>query len=208
MQGIIAHLVHQPVGRHGGGHVAGFQGNHDIVKARFLQQLHVIQGAVHHALGGKAAVLGQDVLFQGTGVDPDADGHMVHLGAVRHPAHLLRAADVAGVDAHFVNAVFHGGDGQRVVKMNVRHQRHRALIHQPPHRPGARPIVHRNAHQIAPRRRQLPDLLQGGGHVPGVRIGHGLNGNRRAAADQYAARLYLFCCAHNALRLSFGCCCT
>ena len=179
--------MHQPVGLNGQWHVAGLERNHDVIKVRFLQQLHVAQRAVHHALGSQPAVFGKNVLFQGTGVHPDADGHVVGLGAVRHPAHLVCPANVAGVDAHFVDAVLHGGDGQGVVKVNVRHQGHRAGVHQCANRPGARPVVHRHAHQVAPRRCQPLDLIQGGGHVPGVRVGHGLNGDRGPAADQYAA---------------------
>ena len=107
---------------------------------------------------------------------------MVHFQAVGQFAHARLAADVAWIDAHFGDAVFHRLYGQPVVEMDVRHQGHGAAVHQRAHRAGALLVVHRNAHQIRPRAGQRANLRQRGLHVPRVRIGHRLHGYRRAAA--------------------------
>ena len=44
----------------------------------------VPQGAFHHGLGRGAAVCFGQVLFQGTGIDADADGNAVVPGGVHH----------------------------------------------------------------------------------------------------------------------------
>ncbi len=150
------------------------------------------KGAFAQALRGNAAVFGQNVLFQGTGVHPDTDGDMVALQTVRHQLHLVLPADVAGVDAELVDAVFQRPDGQTVVKMDVCAQGHRALVHQRPHRLHAVLVIHRHPHQLGPGLRQTLNLGQGRLRVLRPRVGHGLNGNRRPAADLQIPSKYCF----------------
>src|SRR5699024_12551117 len=54
--------------------VGALDGDDDVVKVELFQQADVVEGAFHHGLGHRRAVLGQDVLFQAAAVDPDADG--------------------------------------------------------------------------------------------------------------------------------------
>ena len=51
------------------------------------------------------------------------------LHTVGENTHVLLSADVAGVNAQFVNAVFHRLDGELVIKMNVGDQRNGAPVH-------------------------------------------------------------------------------
>ena len=147
------------------------------------------QGALHQAFRRWSAVFFQQMLFRGAGVDPDADRNAVPLRAVRHQANPFFPADVAGVDPHLGDPVLHGLDGQPVVKMNVRHQRYGASVHQRPNRLRAGLVIHADPHQVAAGRGQRANLGQGRFHVPGVRIRHGLHQHRMPAAQQKIAYL-------------------
>ena len=54
----------------------------------------------------------------------------MRLNAIRQDTHVLFAADVAGVDAQLVNAVFHRLDGELVIEMDIGDQRNGAAVHQ------------------------------------------------------------------------------
>ena len=183
MQGIIRLLRRQLVGRYRQRHTAGLQGQHNIMKTGFFQQTGMAQGAVQHSPGGHAALPAQNILLDAAGVHADADGHMMHSGAVRHPAHLFHAADIAGVDAHLGYAPLDGPHRQIGPEVDIRHQRHRRTVHNGGQRFQAVLIVHAQTHDVAPGLRQLPNLLQRGRSVPAVRIGHALHAHRRAAAN-------------------------
>ena len=61
------------------------------------------QGRLHHGLGSRMAVFCQELLFQGTGIDADADRHLPLSGGLHHLRHLPSFADVAGIEAQPVN---------------------------------------------------------------------------------------------------------
>src|SRR5699024_2810315 len=72
-----------------------------------------------------------------------------------------------------------------------------AFVHQRAHVAGANLVVDRDAHDLRPGVREGADLGDGGRRVARVGVGHGLNGDGRAAADLYIARENSFC-IHNA----------
>ena len=137
MQRIIALRAGQPIRRDGIRHVARLHGEHHVVKAAVFQHFRVRQRAFHHALRGRPAVFGEDILLYRAGVHADAHRDMMRLDAVRQNTHVLFAADVAGVDAQLMDAVFHRLDGELVIKMDVGDQRNGAGVHQRAHRVGA-----------------------------------------------------------------------
>ena len=108
---------------------------------------------------------------------------MVRFGAVRHDPDPLLAADVPGIDPHLGNAVLHGPDSQPVIKVDVRHQRHRTPVHQVAHRLRAGRIIDAHPDQVASRLRQRPDLRQRCFHIPCIRIGHALHQDRVSPAQ-------------------------
>ena len=152
----------------------------------------MIQGALHQGLRGGGAVLCQDVLFQGAGIDPNADGDFFLAAGVSHSLYPAFVPDVAGVDTNLVNPGSYAFQSQAVVKMDVRHQR--------------------NAHPFLDGGDQSHGLLvgdcrpqnltagllqaQGLGHatlsVRGGYIEHGLHRDGRAAANGDVPRQYLF----------------
>ena len=81
------------------------------------------KGAFHQGLRGGMAVLFQELFVQAASVDADSNGDFFAFAYVRHGLDPVCSSDVSGIDANFRGAAFCGGDGQTVIKMNVRHQR-------------------------------------------------------------------------------------
>ena len=153
------------------------------MKPRLLQKPGVSQRASEHAARRHAALLGQNLLFHAAGIDADADGHMVHFGAVCHTPHLTHAADVAGVDAHLGDAALHGSHGQVGPVVDIRHKRHGRPFDDGGQRLQALLVVHAQAHDVASGLGQGAHLGKGGCGIAGIGVGHALHGDGRAAAD-------------------------
>ena len=79
-------------------------------------------GALHQGFRRGMAVFLQELFVQAAAVDPDPDGNVLALAHLHHRLHPVFPANVAGVDADLRRAAFRCGNGQLVVKMNVRHQ--------------------------------------------------------------------------------------
>ena len=193
MEGIAGLFVHQPVCLHHEGHIAGLHGHANVVKSVLFQQDDVGKGALHQGLRRGMAVFFQQRLIQAAAVDADTDGNMVGLAAVHHRPDVAFAADVTGIDADLRRATFGSGNGQTVVKMDVRHQRQRR-----PLRNGAKGlrrlhIQHRQADNVTAGLFQRANLLQTTLHVRVGTVEHGLDGHRCAAADLHSADGDLSC---------------
>ena len=64
---------------------------------------------------GDAAVLLEQVEFDGAGVDADPDGDLMSLTGVGHEPDFVFPTDVAGVDTDLVDARLDGGEGEFIV---------------------------------------------------------------------------------------------
>ena len=78
-------------------------------------------GAFHHGGRRRPSVLLQEVLLQGTRIDPDADSNVSRLGRLDDGTD-SRSIRIARIDANPVGAVAHGRKGQTVVEVNVRNE--------------------------------------------------------------------------------------
>ena len=116
--------------------------------------------------------------------DSEADGG--------HVFYFLFPADIAGIYAHLVGAVFDGGHRQRGRKMNIRHERQRNALLYGPHRRRVRLVGYRRAHDFAARLFQRVDLPYGSLDVRRLRRRHRLDLHAGAAADLYPADKYPF----------------
>ena len=101
------------------------------------------------------------------------------------------AADVAGVDADLGRTAFRRGDGKAVVKVDVRHERQRRTRRDCSKPLCSRLIRHGKARQLTPGRLERGDLGKAALHVRCGGVQHGLDRDRRAAADAHAARIDL-----------------
>ena len=150
----------------------------------------MVQSALHHGLGHRGAVLGQDVLFQAAAVDPDPDGDVPGLAGPDHFLHPAVVPDVAGVDADFVHTHRRAGQGRPVVKVDIRHN---GDVHRPFHRLDAFGILGGGAGhpQNLAARRLAPFGL---GHVPldvlDGDIEHGLDRDGVGTADGHISDFY------------------
>ena len=217
MQGVVAAPGQFPVDGDEGLHAAHLAGDDDAVvgQAQGLGRLGALQGGAdeglaHDRLGGQGigagGVLvheaGQEGLVEAAPVDADAHRLVVTHGGLDEGGELLvalgAAAHVARVDAQL------GEGGHRLgvfvhqavaVEVEVAHQGHgqalglqaRADLGQGGH---GRLGVDGDAHQFGAGAVQLGHLGDGGVHVGGVGVGHGLHHHRGAAAEGDALHVH------------------
>jgi hypothetical protein len=74
--------------------------------------------------------------------------------------------------------------------MNVRNERRGYSIFDRPKSFSRLKIRHGEADNLAPRVKKLLDLCDGGSNVPGVRVGHGLDGNGRISTNGNGSDMY------------------
>ena len=187
VQRIIAALRRQLVGGNRQAHVRRLHGQHNVLEADFLQHPRVIQRAFHQPLGARLPVLRQNILLNRPGVHTDANRDVVRLCRRRQFPNVRFAADIAGIDAQLVDAVFRRGNGKAVVEMDIRHQRHGRAVHQRADGAGAILVVHADAHDVAARFRQGANLPKRRLCVARVGVRHGLHPDRVVSAQRQVA---------------------
>ena len=147
--------------------------------------------ARHHELLGlrKLVALG-DILLERAGVDADANRTARGTRSIDHRVNLGPIADIAGIDAQFGGTGLDGADGELIVKVNIGDNRHRRLGTD-----GTEALErglggYAHAHDIAARLRKRTHLCKRCLGIGGIGAGHGLNHDRRAAADLHAAHMH------------------
>ena len=149
---------------------------------------------IHHA--------GEQLLIEAAPVHADAHRLVVLQRDLDDVGELLVAlvaeADIAGIDAVFRERLGAGRKGREQLVADIveiaddrhihahreepvsdmRHSRRRLLA------------IHRDAHQLRARLRELRHLLHGGLHVGGIGVRHRLHDDGRAPADGHAANLH------------------
>ena len=180
----------QAVGRKRAGDVGGLDRDLDVVEVLGLEQRDVRQGAFDESLGGRAAVLVEQMRLERPGVDADADGHAAGLGRCGDGADTLGAADVAGIDAQAVDAGLERLEREAPIEMDVRDERHAlGLAADLGEGGGGLGIRNGEAHDVAARGHRLADAIHRGRNVARVGVRHRLDGDGRSAADGHAAEL-------------------
>ncbi len=150
-------------------------------------------GALRHGFGGDAAVLLEQVEFDGPGVDADPDGHLVRLARVGHEPDLVLSADVAGVDADLVDARLDGGEGEFIVHLDVRDDGHPDVFFQSFDGLDIFHVRDRKADELAAGGRQFSRLKDVRLDVALRRIEHGLDDDGCVSAKRYIAHENLSC---------------
>ena len=104
-------------------HIGGLDTDHQIVIAKILDDPHFIQSTLHKPVRCDTMVFFYQFFFQRTAVYAYSNRNISLLCAVYHSCDPLLAADISRIDADLICAVFHGGDSQCIIKVNIRHQR-------------------------------------------------------------------------------------
>ena len=105
-------------------------------------------------------MLGQQLLLQRAGVDPDPDGDAAGLGLGGDQLHLVVLLDVARVDADPGTAGLNGGHGVLPLEVDVGHHRDGRLGGDRGQGGGVVGVGHGHPHDVAAGRGQLGDLLE------------------------------------------------
>ena len=193
MDGIITLAPEQAGCCHHGGHGGGLHGNTGIIEALLFQQFQMLKGTFHQSFRSGMTVFFQQLFVQRTAVDADTDGDVFILAHIHHSLHPILAADIAGVDADLGGTAFGSGDGQLIIKMNIRNQGQRAFLADFSKATGSFHIGHCQACNLAAGRSQLADLLQRTFHIGGSGIKHGLDYHGSTAADGNSTHNDLSC---------------
>ena len=108
-------------------------------------------------------------------------------GRLHDLAHPVGAADVAGIDAQAGRPRLGRFDGPLIVEMDVGHDRHLDGLHDGRQGRGRGLIGAGNPHDIDAGLLRPADLRDGRLGIGGQRIGHGLDRDRRIAADRHGS---------------------
>ena len=155
----------------------------------FLQQPHMAQSAFHQGFRCGVTVLFQQFLFQRTAVDTNADGNMFFFAHIHHSLDPILATDVAGVDADLGRAALRGGNGQPIIKVNVRHQWQRGSLCDLRKALCRIHIRHCQTDDLTTCGTKRLDLGKASLHIRGFCIEHGLDAHRSIAADDHISYL-------------------
>ena len=123
-------------------------------------------------------------------IHADADGHLARLCLSHDHPHLLRVADVAGVQPQAIDALIQRLQRELVVEVDIRDDGDRDLALDGAERLRSLHVGHGAADNLATRLLQPVDLVNGRLHVARVRLRHGLNADGSVAAHLYITHPY------------------
>ena len=184
---IIAKLREEAIGFHCGRHVARFQRHDHVVVAFRLGDFDVANGAFDHRGRAGESVLLDQFALQAAGVDADAHRHAALFRLADHLAEAVVAADIAGIDANFVDRMIEGRQRHLVIEMDVADERDADLLADLGQGGGVFRLGHGDADQFAAGLFEALDLCHGRRDVEGVGRRHRLDANRIVAADGQVA---------------------
>ncbi|MCY1405881.1 hypothetical protein D9M71_211320 [compost metagenome] len=187
MQGLLDLLGQQAVGGDGHEHVGGLHADLEVLEVQLVEMIDMAHGRLEQGFGGRFAVFLLQVLFQRSCVHPDANRDVLVAGSVDHRLDAILAADVAGVDAQAIDAQLSHAQGDLVVEVDIRHQRHLDLLLDLAKGFRGIHVRHGNPHDVGAGLFQAANLRNGSGDVQGVGVGHALHSNGRIAAHWHVA---------------------
>ena len=149
------------------------------------------ESAFHQSFRRRMAVLFQQLLLETPAVDANADRNVLVLAHVYHGFDPILSADITGVDTDLAGPALRGGNGQPVVKMDIRNQRQNTFFADLGKAPGGLHIGYGQPGNLATGCGQGTNLCQRTLYIRGFGIEHGLDHYFRTAADGDIAHLYL-----------------
>ena len=150
-------------------------------------------GALHHGFRRRVAVLFQKAFFQAASVDTDTDGNVLAPALFRYGTDILLAADVARIDADGIRSPVGTFQCQPIIEMNVTDDGYGGTLLQGGNSFRRFHIRYRDPDNVTSGSMEIHDLSDGGIHIPGLGIAHGLYRNCRVTADRHIAHHQFFC---------------
>src|SRR5690606_15579652 len=129
----------------------------------------------------------EQVFFERTAVDADADRNFLSLSGADDLAYAVDGTDVPGIDAEFVDARIQSFEREFVMEMDVGDDRHVRAFADLVHRGRGVVIRHGDADYLATGFDHFVDLFNCAFDIRRVRFGHRLDGDRSIAADLHIA---------------------
>ena len=174
----------QSVGLHHHDRVVVLHGDLDVAEAVLLEERCLPQRGLDQSLGRRLAVLLEQSLVERSGVDADADRRTHVLGGARDLLDLVvELLDVAGIDAHARAARLESGKDVLRLEVDIGDDRDAGLAGDLGQGVGVVLAGHCDTHDLAARRGELGDLLQGGVDIGRQRGRHRLHAHGRIAPD-------------------------
>ena len=169
------------------GHARRLHRHLEVEEVEAVHELDPVGGGADERLDRVGELEVAQVLGQRARVDADAQRRPVALGHLDDLGRLLRAADVAGVDAHAVRAGLDGLDRQRVVEVDVGDHGDRRVAHDRLERLDVLLARDGDADDVGAGLGDPADLVHRRPEVRRLGLGHRLDGHGRAAPDGDAA---------------------
>ena len=157
------------------------------MEAHLLGGFDVPEGAFNQRRGTGITVLVEQILFETAGIDADADRDAFVLGLREHLLVAVLAAEVAGIDADFVDAAVEAAERHAVVVVDVADHRQRAAALDLREGREVFRLGDGDADDFAAGVGQRLDLGERGLGVAGVGGGHRLHPDGVVAADDFVA---------------------
>ena len=153
-----------------------------------LEQARLPDRAFDERLRGSLSVLLQDAGLERPRVHPDADGYARGLCRRRDLADLVvELADVPGIHTYGADPSVDGCEDIPWLEVDVGDHRDLALARNDVQYIRVVLVRHGHAHDVAPGRRELGDLLQGRVDVRGLSGSHRLHAHLSVTADLHLA---------------------
>ena len=161
----------------------------EVVVVETLEQANLLERRLDERLRLVALSQVREVFRQRARVGPDPHRHAGGFRRTNDLRHLVRPADVAGIDPDGSDSGVDRAQGEARVEVNVRDHRDRRQPDELGQSVGVLALGHGDAHDLAARGGERGNLRGRRLDVVGLRQRHRLDDDRGAAADLHAAHV-------------------
>src|SRR5882724_3729525 len=99
-----------------------FQRDNGVSKSEVFEDLNVTQGGFDHCFRSRCSIFCEQVFFQRSSIDTDADWDPLCLGSAHYFANAFVLANVSGIQAELVDPGVQSHQCQLVMEMNIGNQ--------------------------------------------------------------------------------------
>ena len=182
---MIGHLRELAIGLHHQRHTRGLHRDLHQIEVDLSEIGQLALGRLDHGLGRRPTVALVEIGIEGSGVHPDTDRHRTIAALRRHRLDVLGFADIARIETQTLHTGLERRQRHAVLVMDVGHDRHRGTRHDLRETLSGLRLIAGAANDVATRRREGVDLLEGALDVGGLGDRHRLNAHRRPTTDRH-----------------------